>query len=142
LLGRIALAALLGFVVGWEREFRGRAAGERTFALVSLGAASFMALGAEFFRADTGKVMEGIAVGVGFLGTGLIFRAEGRGVVGLTTAASVWASAAVGTLVGGGELLLGALVTILLLVVLELEHVPIVRRFDPEHRPGRREQQE
>ena len=133
------MAALLGFAVGWEREFRGREAGERTFALVSLGAASFMALGSRFFPADAGKVMEGIAVGIGFLGTGLIFRTEGRGLIGLTTAAAVWAMAAVGTLVGGGELVLGVLVTVLLLVVLEFEHVPLARRFDPEHKPGRRE---
>jgi hypothetical protein len=104
LLLRIGVAALLAFAVGWEREFRGSAAGDRTFALVSLGAAAFTAVGVENFPATAEKVMAGVVTGVGFLGGGMILQDRG-GVRGLTTAAAIWATAAIGMLAGVGELL-------------------------------------
>ncbi len=137
LLGRIALAALLGAAIGWEREFRGSAAGDRTFALIALGAAAFTGLGVENFPASAEKVIAGVVTGVGFLGAGLIFRAEGGGLYGLTTAASAWAAAAVGVLAGAGEEVLGVLAAILVVVILEFDRLPVVRRFDARRR-GRR----
>src|SRR5919204_427256 len=95
ILGRSALAAALGIVIGLERETRGKAAGERTFALLSLGSAAFVSIGGFLFPTSADRIVQGIAAGVGFLGGGVIFRRE-AGVQGLTTAASAWAAAAIG----------------------------------------------
>ncbi len=128
LLARIVLATVLGYGVGWEREFRGKPAGERTFALVALGAAAFTALQVDRFGTD--RIIQGIVTGVGFLGAGLIFRAEGGTVHGLTTAASAWAAAAVGVLCGAGDYLLGVATAVLVVLILELNYLPVIRRFD------------
>ena len=130
--GRIALAALLGYVIGWEREYRGSAAGDRTFALVALGSAAFTGLGAEHFPASAEKVIAGVVTGIGFLGAGLIFGREGGGIHGLTTAASLWATAAVGVLLGAGEYFVGVAAFALLLLVLELEKLPGMADIDAE----------
>ena len=79
ILGRSALAAALGFVIGLERETRGKAAGERTFALLSLGSAAFVSIGGFLFPASADRIVQGIAAGVGFLGGGVIFRREAGG---------------------------------------------------------------
>lgn len=129
LLGRIALAALLGYAIGWEREFRGKPAGERTFALIAIGAAGFTGLGVEHFPSTADRVIQGVVTGVGFLGAGLIFRTE-EAVHGLTTAASAWAIAAVGVLCGAGEYALAIVTSALVLLILELNYLPVVRRFD------------
>lgn len=138
MMGRIALAALLGYVIGWEREFRGKAAGERTFALVSLGAAAFTALGVERFPTSAEKVIAGVVTGVGFLGAGLIFRGNEQ-IVGLTTAASAWAAAAVGVLCGAGEYWIGLFASLLILLLLESNRLPVIRRMDVRHQQGGRE---
>lgn len=133
LLVRIVIGAVLGFAMGWEREARGSEAGDRTFALVSLGAAAFTAAGVEHFPATAEKVMAGIVTGVGFLGGGMILR-EGGAVRGLTTAAALWATAAVGMLAGIGELLIAGLVAALTIFILEIPYIPGLRRFDARHR--------
>ena len=130
LLVRIGLAALFAFAIGWEREFRrGSEVGDRTFALVSLGAAAFTAVGVENFPATAEKVMAGVVTGVGFLGGGMILR-EGGVVRGLTTAAAIWATAAIGMLAGVGELLVAGLVTVLVILILELQFIPGIPRLD------------
>jgi len=91
LLGRMALATGLGYAIGFEREWRGKPAGERTFALIALGAAGFTAIGVEAFPASAEKVIAGVVTGVGFLGAGLIFREATGGILGLTTASAAWA---------------------------------------------------
>jgi putative Mg2+ transporter-C (MgtC) family protein len=128
LVGRIALAAVLGGIIGYERELRGSTAGDRTFALVAVGAAGITALGVENFPASAEKVIAGVVTGVGFLGAGLIFRGEQGMVRGLTTAASMWASAAVAVLVGASEIFIGVATSVLILVILEVEHLPVLRR--------------
>ena len=122
LVARIALAAVLGYVIGFEREARGKAAGQRTFALVALGAAAFTALAVENFP-DADRVIQGVVTGIGFLGAGLIFRAQGGSVQGLTTAASAWAIAAIGVLVGSGRYWPAVITTVLVLAILELNYV-------------------
>jgi putative Mg2+ transporter-C (MgtC) family protein len=112
----------------------GSTAGDRTFALVALGAAGFTALGVEKFPASAEKVIAGVVTGIGFLGAGLIFRGEQGMVRGLTTAASMWAAASVAVLVGGGEILIGIMATILILIILELQHVPLLQRLDIRNR--------
>jgi putative Mg2+ transporter-C (MgtC) family protein len=86
ILGRISLAALLGYLIGYERELRGSPAGDRTSALVALGAAGATALGVEKFPESAEKVIAGVVTGIGFLGAGFILRGEMGVVRGLTTA--------------------------------------------------------
>lgn len=111
LLGRVGLGALLGYVVGFEREFRGSEAGDRTFALIAMGAAAFTAIGVESFPATAEKILAGVVTGVGFLGGGLIMKGDGGAVRGLTTAAAIWATASVGIVAGAGEVLLAISLT-------------------------------
>lgn len=132
LFGRIALAAFLGYVIGYERELRGKAAGERTFALVAIGAAAVTGLGVQAFPVSAEKVIAGVITGVGFLGAGLIIRETDAGMVrGLTTAASSWSAAAIGILAGAGVYLVAALSTVLVLLILEANRLPIVRAIEP-----------
>jgi putative Mg2+ transporter-C (MgtC) family protein len=137
LLGRMALATGLGYAIGFEREWRGKPAGERTFALIALGAAGFTAIGVEGFPASAEKVIAGVVTGVGFLGAGLIFREATGGILGLTTAASAWAVAAVAVLVGSGAFVAGILSTALVLFILELNRLPVIRRFLAQQRRER-----
>lgn len=111
LVGRIALAGALGLAIGFERELRHKPAGARTHMLVAAGAATFIAgsilVSDEVAESDVGlnadqvRVAAGIVAGVGFLGAGAILR-TGVGIQGLTTAAGIWVTAAVGILAGAG----------------------------------------
>jgi len=134
LFGRIALATLLGFAIGLEREYRGKSAGDRTFALLALGSAAFVGLGVELFPASADRVIQGVAAGVGFLGAGIIFRGnranEPRG---LTTAAASWAVAAIGALTGAGVYWVPILTTALAIAVLESGQLPYIRRIGRNH---------
>lgn len=105
-LGRVALAALLGGMIGIDRELRGHSAGLRTNILVSAAAAAFSDVSingfAELRGYDPSRVAADVVSGIGFLGAGAIFAAGGRP-RGLTTAAALWASAAIGLSVGVGR---------------------------------------
>jgi putative Mg2+ transporter-C (MgtC) family protein len=130
--GRAALAALLGFLIGLEREFRGKSAGDRTFALLAFAAAGVTATAVELLGpGGTSRVIQGVLTGVGFLGAGLIFRRSPGDVRGLTTAACSWAVTATGIFVGSGAYLLGVLSAALILVVLEFDSIPALRRIPP-----------
>ena len=117
LLLRLSIAALLGAVLGWERELRAKSAGLRTHMLVTLGAAVFALLGVEVLTASAGeasaridpsRVLEGIVGGIGFLGAGSIIQSRGQ-VEGLTTAAGVWISGAIGAACGLGMFRIAAI---------------------------------
>ena len=130
IVGRLVLAMLLGGLVGWERERRGRAAGVRTHMLVALGAALFTVVAMESAAdyADRplvlSQVIRGIAAGVGFLGAGAILKGDEPGdVTGLTTAAGIWLTAAAGMAVGAGWFLPGAVGVLLSWIVLALSRV-------------------
>jgi putative Mg2+ transporter-C (MgtC) family protein len=101
LLVRVGLATLLGIAIGIERQWRSRMAGLQTMALVSMGSALYLILGAYAFHRDTDptRVAAQIVTGVGFLGAGVIMK-QGLSVTGLNTAATLWATAAVGALAG------------------------------------------
>ncbi|MBI3478931.1 MAG: MgtC/SapB family protein [Nitrosomonadales bacterium] len=116
-------ALLLGLVVGYERSYHGRAAGMRTYGLVCMASAALVVIvgypthwyGGHFdvmAAADPTRVIQGIVTGVGFLGAGVIMR-EGFNISGLTTAASIWASSAIGILVGIGFFGAAILLTLL-----------------------------
>ena len=120
---RLLIAAFLGGLLGWERESRGKSAGLRTHMLVAMGAAIFVTisqlLGAE--SGDQSRVIQGVIAGVGFLGAGAILKSSQNGeeqVKGLTTAASIWFTAAIGVAVGAGEKSAAVICTILALLVL------------------------
>jgi putative Mg2+ transporter-C (MgtC) family protein len=116
---RLVIAALCGGLIGMERERGDRPAGFRTYILVSLGAALFTVLSlAAFPRSDTARVAAQIVVGMGFLGAGVIVVYGGTHVVGITTAATMWATAAVGMASGAGYLVTAAYCTGMILVVL------------------------
>jgi putative Mg2+ transporter-C (MgtC) family protein len=130
LLARVAVAAVAGLVVGWERDIRNRAAGGRTFGLMTTGAAVFTVAGVAF-PGEAGRVIAGVATGVGFIGAGLVWRGRANDVHGLTTAAAVWAMVAVGVLAGVGHPVLAAGVTVMVLLLLEIPFTPVIRLLDP-----------
>jgi putative Mg2+ transporter-C (MgtC) family protein len=136
LFGRVAVAAVSGMVIGYERELRGRAAGYRTFALLVVGAAAFTASG-QLAVEEVGRVIAGIATGVGFIGAGLVWRGHGHNVHGLTTAAAMWAMVAVGVVAGMGAVILALALTAIVLVLLEWPFIPLCRQLDPARLVGR-----
>ncbi|MEK7083835.1 MAG: MgtC/SapB family protein, partial [Patescibacteria group bacterium] len=100
--GVLLLALLLGALIGWQREHIGKAAGLRTYALVSFGSALFTILSMQAIGdADPGRVAAQILTGIGFIGAGVIIHKHDN-VEGLTTAAGLWATSAVGMAVGAG----------------------------------------
>ncbi len=125
---RAVVAALLGGALGWERLAAGKWAGVRTLALVSLSSALFVGVSGlavataggllPAVRTDPARVVQAIAIGIGFLGAGIVHVDREREVRGLTTAASVWATAAVGIAVGLGKYVLAVGCTALLLGIL------------------------
>lgn len=123
---RLCIAAVLGGVIGFERERTGKSAGVRTHMLVALGATLFLLvpLEAGMKTADLSRVIQGLVTGIGFLGGGVILKVnEEHRVRGLTTAAGIWATAAVGVAVGVGWLWPAICGTLLAWVILELLHV-------------------
>ncbi|MGB3906237.1 MAG: MgtC/SapB family protein [Anaerolineae bacterium] len=124
LVGRVVLAAVLGYLIGLEREFRGQAAGERTHALVALGAAAFALIsGSAFPGGDTARVAAGVVTGIGFLGAGMILKKEGAKIEGLTTAAGLWAVGSMGLAIGAGMYLLGTVTAALVGLILAAESI-------------------
>lgn len=120
---RLLVALVLGGMLGYERERAGKAAGLRTHILVALGSSLFVlgSLEAGMSLADLSRVIQGIVAGIGFLGAGAILKRVDRDEVqGLTTAANIWFTAAVGTAVGSGHLWLPIMGTALALLVLVL----------------------
>jgi putative Mg2+ transporter-C (MgtC) family protein len=137
---RLLLAAAFGAVLGFERERKGKAAGMRTHMLVCLGASLFVLVpdqaGAD--EAAISRVIQGLVAGIGFLGAGAIIKRRGDNagggedaddVKGLTTAAGIFLTAAIGVAVGLGREATALLATVLALVVLHL--MPKVARDDP-----------
>jgi putative Mg2+ transporter-C (MgtC) family protein len=126
---RLGLAALLGGIIGVEREFREREAGLRTHMLVAVGAALFTVISAFGFRdvlgsgsgslvrLDPSRISAQIVSGIGFLGAGAIIR-QGLSIRGLTTAATLWAVAAIGMAAGAGSYAAAVITTVLVLIML------------------------
>jgi putative Mg2+ transporter-C (MgtC) family protein len=126
---RIFVAALLGGLIGLEREYRSKEAGFRTHFLVAMGSALFMIVSAygfsdsmnnELQRWDVSRVASQVVSGIGFIGAGtIIFRKQENVVSGLTTAAGVWVVAAIGLACGGGMYKVAVASTLLVLIGLE-----------------------
>lgn len=127
---RLALAALLGGLLGIEREAKGKAAGVRTHMLVAMGAAMFVLASQQsgIVPADMSRVLQGVVAGVGFLGAGAILKGDTEGQVkGLTTAAGIWMTAAIGVAAGMGKEGTAMLATLLTLVI--MASLPLVARL-------------
>ena len=127
---RILIASILGGLLGFEREARGKAAGLRTHMLVALGAAIFVLVPqqAGASAADLSRVLQGLVAGVGFLGAGsIIMGSQQEATKGMTTAASIWLTAAIGVAAGMGREASAVLSTLLALVILSL--IPRVARL-------------
>ena len=127
---RIFIAAILGGAIGLEREYRDKAAGFRTHFLVALGSALFMIVSAYGFAGatDVSRVAAQVVSGIGFIGAGTIIFQK-NAVRGLTTAAGVWVTAAIGLACGGGMYVLAAAATALVLFGLEAFNL-FLRKFD------------
>jgi putative Mg2+ transporter-C (MgtC) family protein len=125
---RVAMAALLGGLLGFEREQAGKAAGLRTHMLVALAAALFVIFPSEagMRPEELSRVIQGVATGIGFIGAGTILkRAEADEIRGLTTAASIWLTTAIGLAVGAGQLWLPIVGAISAWLILS-----VMRRFE------------
>lgn len=133
ILVRVIAAAVLGGIIGWERERKGRAAGLKTHILVSVGSALFVLapILAGIDGGDNTRVMQGIVSGIGFLGAGAILR-DGMRVEGLTTAAGIWMTAAIGMAAGMGQEMLALVTTLLAWLVVAA--IPKLMDRAPAHR--------
>ena len=109
---KILLATGLGYALGAERELHGKVVGTRTISLIVIGSALYVLMSPSIVGGDNSRIIAQVVSGIGFLGAGIIFK-NGDTIKGLTTAATVWCSAAVGCLCGAGmfaEAILGTLV--------------------------------
>jgi putative Mg2+ transporter-C (MgtC) family protein len=129
---KLLVALALGAAIGVEREYRNKSAGFRTIILITLGSCLFTILSARLSISSPERIASTIVTGIGFLGAGAIFK-EGYGVKGLTTAATIWLSAAIGMAVGGGYYLLASICTFMIVIVLSTL-VLIEQRIDIRHR--------
>ena len=123
---QLFLATVLGALIGLEREIKRKEAGLQTYSLVALGACLFTIIFFELFNSffgktgisfDPSRIIMAIAIGIGFIGAGVIFR-QPSGIVGLTTAAGLWATAAIGIAVGAKLYFLAIFTTFLALLIL------------------------
>lgn len=123
---QLLLATLLGALVGLEREYKRKGAGLQTYSLVALGSCLFTVVSFELFNFfllksgisfDPSRIIQAIAIGIGFIGAGVIFR-QPSGAVGLTTAAGLWTTAAIGIAVGAQLYFLAIFTALLALLIL------------------------
>ena len=125
---RLAIATAFGILIGYEREHMKKPAGVRTMALVSMGATLFTLLSFEYLdTVSASRVVANIVLGIGFLGAGTIFR-DHEHVRGVTTAATVWVMAGVGTAVGLGLYFISLVATIIIFVILNLDKLNLKKK--------------
>ena len=117
---RLLLALLFGAVIGFEREYRSKAAGFRTITLISIGSALFTITSFKLgYPGNTDRIASNIITGIGFIGAGVVFK-DGGIVSGLTTAATIWIAAAMGMALGNGEYVVASTTLGLSIIVLSL----------------------
>ena len=138
ILVRLSVATLLGAVIGYEREVKSKSAGLRTHMLVSVGTAMFvigpMRAGMEI--ADMSRILQGVVQGIGFLGAGAIVMGNLRQrTQGLTSAASIWATAAIGMSAGLGMELTAILATLFVITILAI--VPSIKQLEESSDSGK-----
>jgi putative Mg2+ transporter-C (MgtC) family protein len=133
LLARVAVGFVLAYLLGFERQLRGSPAGDRTFALVGATATAITAVAAR----SSPQTVAGALTGIGFIGGGVVFHGEGGLIRGVTTAATLFAAAGVGVVVGFGHIVLGIITAGGVLLMLEIQHVPGLRRLDAHYYANR-----
>ncbi len=116
-LEKILIAVVAGAIIGIEREYRDKAAGFRTLMFICLGTCVFTMLSATYSGGDPSRIAAGLVTGIGFIGTGVILHNRGQ-VLGLTTAALIWVTAAIGMCIGLGQYELASAALIVTLFVL------------------------
>jgi len=138
LVGRVMTGFALAFLIGFERKLRGSPAGDRTFALVGTGTAALTAVS----FAVSPQAVAGAITGIGFIGAGIVFHGQNDLVKGLTTAAAIFVTAAIGVVVGSGHLAVGAVTAVVVVLTLELRYIPGLglldaRRYEARFRSDR-----
>ena len=139
---RLVAAICLGAVVGIQREQAGKPAGLRTHILVALGTALFViaSVGSGMTSDGVSRVIQGLASGIGFIGAGAILKlSKSREIQGLTTAAGIWMTAAIGVAVGLGALglaIVGTILTWLVLAAIGRMEARVPKKPDPNDGPG------
>jgi putative Mg2+ transporter-C (MgtC) family protein len=127
--GHLAVAVALTYLLGFERDLRGAPAGDRVFALIGIGSGLMGIIAAH----GAPNVLSGAITGIGFIGAGLVFRqvtGKQQVIVGITTAAAIFATAAIGAAAGQGRILVSVVATALALLVLEIRHLPVLSVLD------------
>jgi putative Mg2+ transporter-C (MgtC) family protein len=114
---QICLSVVVGAIIGAEREYRNKSAGFRTVMLITLGSTIFTILSREIAPDNPDRIAANIVTGLGFLGAGTLFREDNK-MTGLTTAASIWATAALGMGIGSGHYTLALGGTVLIMIIL------------------------
>lgn len=127
---RVVLATLAGALIGLERELHGGAAGIRTYGAVSLGACAFAIISQHIGGGDPARIAAQVVTGIGFLGAGAILRQDDR-IIGLTTAGTLWATAAVGLAMGFGMYVLASCTALLILGLLLAHDHPLWPKLRP-----------
>ena len=125
---KLFASLLVGGLIGFEREYRSKSAGLRTFSLICLGSTIFTILSIEISPNSPDRIAANIVTGIGFLGAGVIFKQDDR-VKGLTTAVIIWITSALGMAIGDGHILLSVMGAILVLIVL-VGYVYIEKRIN------------
>jgi putative Mg2+ transporter-C (MgtC) family protein len=125
---RMMVAALIGGLIGWERERHASDAGIRTYMAISIGACAFSLISAHVAANDPTRIAAQVVTGIGFIGAGVIFQDKG-GMAGLTTAATLWATAAVGMASAFGLYVLAIVTGGLIFATLALHHLPGWKRL-------------
>lgn len=125
---RALLAAILGAIIGLEREIHGREAGIRTYAAVALGSCTFGLISLHAGPTIDTRIAANIVAGIGFLGAGIIFKEGGR-ISGLTTAATIWSTAASALAISFGMYILGVFTGVLIFALLAVHDFPFWKRF-------------
>ena len=117
---RTLIAVFLGGIIGWERGATRQGIGIRTYSLVSMGACCFALISIHIVGTNSARVAAQIITGIGFLGAGVIIREQGK-ITGLTTAATLWATAAIGLACAYGMYLLAGINTLIILLLLPIK---------------------
>jgi putative Mg2+ transporter-C (MgtC) family protein len=130
--GHLAVAVGLTYALGFERDLRGAPTGDRVFGLIGAGAGVVGIISAH----GAPNALAGAITGIGFIGGGLLFRQStggGQVLTGITTAATIFAAAAIGAAAGEGYLLIATIATVLALLVLEIRHTKVLNVLDGRH---------
>ena len=126
LFGRVGLAFVLCYIVGFERALRGASAGDRTFSLVGTAAAAISAVTV----GPAPQAIGGVVTGVGFIGAGMVLRGDRGMIRGMTSAAAIFAATGIGIVAGTGHYWLALFVTLLTILDLELRYTPVLNRLE------------